>query len=165
MWKVGLLPSPMEFSFHRHFYKLSCSSLAACLFTALWGISPHPPSVLRVPHPLCYMSFLLLLLIFQFFFLFFPGCGVGLSRGLCWSGPGWSAGIPHAASLTLWSAPSQAVCALVSVSGVGALLVSPFNMKWECYVQAGGVEGSKFFLFSVVFPCKVYLQHLSKILL
>jgi hypothetical protein len=29
-----------------------------------------------------------------------------------------------------------------AVSGsVGALLVSPFNVKWECYAQAGGVEG------------------------
>jgi hypothetical protein len=32
-------------------------------------------SVLRVPHPLCYVSFLLLLLIFQFFFLFSLGGG------------------------------------------------------------------------------------------
>jgi hypothetical protein len=41
----------------------------ACLFTVLWGI-PLPPSALRVPHSLCYMSLLLLLLITQF--LFFP---------------------------------------------------------------------------------------------
>jgi hypothetical protein len=33
----------------------------------------------------------------------------------------------------------------------GALLVSPFNMKWGCSAQAGGVEESKFYLFSVVF--------------
>jgi hypothetical protein len=38
-------------------------------------------SVLRAPHPLCYVSFLLLLLIIQF--LFFPCVGVGLSRELC----------------------------------------------------------------------------------
>jgi hypothetical protein len=43
--------------------------------------SPSPPSALRVPHPLCYMSLLFLLLITQF--LFFPWVGVGLSRGLC----------------------------------------------------------------------------------
>jgi hypothetical protein len=30
-------------------------------------------SVLMAPRPLCYMSFLLLLLIIQFFFSFFPG--------------------------------------------------------------------------------------------
>jgi hypothetical protein len=62
-------------------------SHSACLFTALWGISLPPSSALRVPHPLCYVSFLLLLLlIIQFFF--FPWVGVGLSRGLGWSGPG-----------------------------------------------------------------------------
>jgi hypothetical protein len=43
----------------------------------LWGISPPPSLVLRLPHPICYMSFLLLLLIIQFFFLF--------SLGGCWS--------------------------------------------------------------------------------
>jgi hypothetical protein len=42
----------------------------------------------------------------------------------------------------------------VSGSGVEALLVSPFNVKWECYAQAGGVEESKFCLFSVVFPVR-----------
>jgi hypothetical protein len=40
----------------------------------------------------------------------------------------------------------------VLVSGrAGALLVSPFNMEWECYAWARGVEESKFCLFSVVF--------------
>jgi hypothetical protein len=29
---------------------------------------------------------------------------------------------------------------------MGALLVSPFNVKWRCYAQAGGVEESKFLL-------------------
>jgi hypothetical protein len=43
---------------------------------------PSPPSVLRVPCPLCYVSFLLLLPIIQFFF-FFSWLRVGLSRGLC----------------------------------------------------------------------------------
>jgi hypothetical protein len=40
----------------------------------------------------------------------------------------------------------------------GALLVSLFNMKWECYVRARGVEESKFPLFSVVFPVRKSLQ-------
>jgi hypothetical protein len=160
-WEVGLPPSPVEFSSHCHFYKLSCSWLLgvcchscllwpACLFTVLWGISLPPSLVLRVPRPLCCMSFLLLLLIIQFF-LFFPWVGVGLSRGLFWSDPRLSVGVPHVALLTLWSASSQVVWALVSGS-VGALLASPFNVKWRCYVQAVGVEESKFCLFSVVFP-------------
>jgi hypothetical protein len=37
---------------------------------------------------------------------------------------------------------------------LGALLVSPFNVKWRCYAQAGGVEESKFCLFLVVFPLR-----------
>jgi hypothetical protein len=41
---------------------------------------------------------------------------------------------------------------LVSGGSAGALLVSPFNVKWRCYVQAGGVVESKFCLFWVVFP-------------
>jgi hypothetical protein len=49
---------------------------------------------------------------------------------------------------------SQAFWALVSGSGMGALLVSPFNVKWRCYAQAGDVEESKFCLFSVVFPVR-----------
>jgi hypothetical protein len=47
-----------------------------------WRDSPlRPSSVLRAPHPLCYVSLLFLMLITQF--LFFPQVGVGLSRGLC----------------------------------------------------------------------------------
>jgi hypothetical protein len=38
--------------------------------------------------------------------------------------------------------------------GMGALLVSLFNVKWRCSAQAGGVEESKFCLFSVVFPVR-----------
>jgi hypothetical protein len=37
---------------------------------------------------------------------------------------------------------------------VEALLVSPFKVKWRCSAQAGGVEESKFCLFSVVFPVR-----------
>jgi hypothetical protein len=48
---------------------------------------------------------------------------------------------------------SQAAWTLVS-GGAGTLLVSPFNVEWGCYVQAGGVEESKFCLFSVVFPVR-----------
>jgi hypothetical protein len=81
----GLLPSPVEFSSLCHFYKLSHSWLlgmccCSCLLPpGLFIYSslrdpPPPPLVLRAPHPLCYVSFLLLLLlIIQF--LFFPGWG------------------------------------------------------------------------------------------
>jgi hypothetical protein len=67
-----------------------------------------------------------------------------------------------------WSASSQAIWALVT-GGPGALLVSPFNVKWRFSVPTGGVEGSKLCLFTVIMPlhsdyaCKVCLQCLSKI--
>jgi transposase InsO family protein len=48
---------------------------------------------------------------------------------------------------------SQDVWAWVT-GGPGALLVSPFNVKWRFSVQAGGVEGSKFCLFSVPLPAR-----------
>jgi hypothetical protein len=37
---------------------------------------------------------------------------------------------------------------------LGALLVSPFNVKWRFSALAGSVEGSKFCLFSVVLPAR-----------
>jgi hypothetical protein len=93
-WEVGLPPSPVEFSSLHHSHNLSHSWLLgahprshplwpgpASLFTVLGGILFSSPSVLREPHPLCYVSLLFLLLITQF--LFFPWVEVGLSRGLC----------------------------------------------------------------------------------
>jgi hypothetical protein len=102
MWEVGLPPSPVEFSSHHHFYKLShswllgvcrhsCLLWMACLFTVLWGISPPPSSALSVPCPLCYVSFLFLLFIIPFFFLFTlggrlvcPGGYADLAQGCLW---------------------------------------------------------------------------------
>jgi hypothetical protein len=54
--------------------------------------------------------------------------------------------------LTL-STSSQAVWALAT-GGPGALLVSLFNMKWRFSVPAGGVEGLKLCIFSVIMPAK-----------
>jgi hypothetical protein len=138
MWKVGLPPSPVEFSSHCHFLQPFPLLIAGCVLLLLlagvfvyssrgkwvfppllWSFPPSttitsfpasgcwvcpcshrrissqarlvylqfqegfpfPPSELRVPHPLCHMSLLFLLLITQF--LFFPQVGAGLSRGLC----------------------------------------------------------------------------------
>jgi hypothetical protein len=53
----------------------------------LWGISPPPPLVLRAPHPLCYVSFLLLLIIQFLFFpwwLVCPGGYADLAQGCLW---------------------------------------------------------------------------------
>jgi hypothetical protein len=49
---------------------------------------------------------------------------------------------------------SQVFWVLASSDSMGALLVSPFNVKWRCYAQSGGVEESKFCLFWVVFPVR-----------
>jgi hypothetical protein len=38
--------------------------------------------------------------------------------------------------------------------GPGALLVSPFNMKWRFSGPTGGVEGLRLCLFSVIMPAK-----------
>jgi hypothetical protein len=43
---------------------------------------PSPPSALRAPRPLCYMSGLLLLLNIQVFFFFFPWVGVGVQGAM-----------------------------------------------------------------------------------
>jgi hypothetical protein len=42
----------------------------------------------------------------------------------------------------------------MATGGPGSLLVSPFNMKWRFSAPAGGVEGSKLCLFSVILPAK-----------
>jgi hypothetical protein len=87
-------------------------------------------------------------------FSFFPGWGsvcpggyADLAQGCLWEYRG-------TAKLTLWSTSSQAVWARVTGGGPGTLLVSPFNVKWRCSAQAGGVEGSKFCLFSVSLPAR-----------
>jgi hypothetical protein len=90
MWEVGLPPSPVEFSSHRHFYKLSHSWLLGGCRCSCWlvylqfreGFPLPPSSALKAPHPLCYMSFLLLLLIIQFFFLLSLGGGSSVQGAL-----------------------------------------------------------------------------------
>jgi hypothetical protein len=88
-WEVGLLPSPVEFSSHRHFYKLSRSWLQGmCHHTCLLQLVccerfPLPNSlVLMAPRPLSTCLFCCYCLSFSFSFLF-PWVGVGLPRQLC----------------------------------------------------------------------------------
>jgi hypothetical protein len=106
--------------------------------------------VLRVPHPLSHMTLLFLLLISQY--LFFPQVGVGLPRVLCCSDPRLSVVVPWYREAHLVHV-FQAIWAWVT-GGLGALLVSLFNMKWRFSVPAGGVDGSKLCLFSVIMPTK-----------
>jgi hypothetical protein len=117
---------------------------------------PLPPSLaLRAPHPLCYMSFFVVVVYYSvcLFFLFFPWVGVSLYR---WHYFGST--VCRSANLVvciLWadrswcgSPPSFSI-----YCGVGMLC-----MGWGC----GGVRVLPLF---GGFSCKVYPQHLSKILL
>jgi hypothetical protein len=88
-WEVGLPPCPVEFSSHRWFYKLSRSwLLGVCCCSCLLQLAcyegfPLPPSsALRAPCPLCYVSFLLLLLIIQLCFLFSLGGGQSFQEAM-----------------------------------------------------------------------------------
>jgi hypothetical protein len=100
MWEVGLPPSPVEFSsllLSQAFLLLVAgrappllpSPARPGLFIYSSGRdSPRPPSVLRAPHCLCYMSLLFLLLLS---FSFFPGWGLvcpggyaDLAQGCLW---------------------------------------------------------------------------------
>jgi hypothetical protein len=92
-------------------------------------------------------------LLFSFFFFFSLGGGL-----VC---PGGYADLAHDCLWECWVTLTSpcGLCLpklpeLLSGGGVGALLVSPFNVKWTCYVQAGGMEESKFCLFLVVFPVR-----------
>jgi hypothetical protein len=123
------------------------------IYSSMWD-SPYPPLVLRAPHPLCCVSFSFwLLLIIQFLFF-----SLGGGWSVPWAMLIWSRVVYGSTAYRLahvWSASSQAMWALPSGGGAGALLVSLFNGKWRCSVQAAGVCGEvKVFLFPVVFPVR-----------
>jgi hypothetical protein len=161
-WEVGLPPSPVEFSSLCHSHKLSHSWLLGVtpvgaspvrpgLFiyssgkdspSLLFGIQCAPPSLQRV---------FIVLIAYYSVSLF--------SLGWAWSFQGAVLFLPRAVCgstvyrLAHLSASSQAVW-VWATGGPGALLVSPFSMKWRFSAQAGGVEGSKFCLFLVVLPAR-----------
>jgi hypothetical protein len=98
--------------------------------------------------PACLYCSYFLLLSFSFFSWWrsvCPGGYAALAQACLWEYCGTT-------KLT-WSMSSQAVWAQAT-GGPGALLVSPFNMKWRFSALAGGVEGSKLCLFSVIMPAK-----------
>jgi hypothetical protein len=164
MWEMGLPSSPVEFSSLRHSHKLSRSWL---LGTPLLPPEPLLParlvylqsregfpspslwcSVHPTLFPACLYCSYCLLVSFSFFpgwRSVCPGSYAALAQGCLWEYRG-------TAKLTL-STSSQAVWAWATGSP-GALLVSPFNVKWRFSAPAGGVKGSKFCLFSVILPAK-----------
>jgi hypothetical protein len=121
------------------------------VYSQSWEGFPSPNlwhSMRPTLFPTClYCSYCLLLS-----FSFFPWVEVGLSRGYAALAQAclWEY---HGTTKLTFSVSSQAVWA--RVTGIlGALLVSPFNVKWRCSAPARGVEGSKFCLFLVILPAK-----------
>jgi hypothetical protein len=162
MWEVGLPPS-VEFSSLCHFYKLSRSwLLGMCRCSCfLWPSlfiyssvrdSPPPNSALRKPHPLCYVSFLLLLVITQFLFFSLDGGQSVQGAMLIWPRVVCGSTVYRLAHLVVRVFPSHLGTDVWRRPGT--LLVSLFNVKWRCSAQPGGVEGSNFCLVSVVLPVR-----------
>jgi hypothetical protein len=118
-------------------------------FSSQLVVRESPPPLWCSGCPALFATCLFCCYCLLFSFSFFPGWGL-----VC---PGGYADLAHGC---LWEyhVPLSSPCGprLPKPSGCGAeaLLVSPFNVKWRCYVQAGGVEESKFCLFSVVFPVR-----------
>jgi hypothetical protein len=152
---VGFLLSPLEFSSHCHFYKLFCSwLLGVCRHTCLLQSlvvrdSPSTPFGAQGAQPSLLHVFFVVIAYYSVFFSFFsewgsvcPGGYADLAQGCLWE----------------YRIPLSSPCGLClpkpSGRGPGALLVSPFNVKWRCYAQAGGMEESKFCLFWMVFPVR-----------
>jgi hypothetical protein len=85
-WEVTL--HPLLWSFPPTATFTSIPTLASLFFYSSMRDSPLPPLATRAPHPLCYMSFLLLLFIIQFFFLGWgsvsPGGYAELAQGCSW---------------------------------------------------------------------------------
>jgi hypothetical protein len=115
MWEVGLPPSPVQFSSHRWFYKLSCSwFLGVCCHSCLLqlacceGFPLSPSSALRVPHPLWYVPFFCYCLLFRFFFLFSLGGGQSFQGAmLIWLRVVCGSTIYHLAHLVVCIFPSH----------------------------------------------------------
>jgi hypothetical protein len=108
------------------------------------------------------MSFLLLLLIIQYLFFSLGGGWSVQGAMLIWPKIVCGSTVYHLVHLVVHVFPSRLGTGIWW--SAGALLVSLFNMKWRCYAQAGGVVESVLPLLGG-FSCKMYLQHLSKILL
>jgi hypothetical protein len=162
---VGLPSSPVEFSSLRHSHKLSGSWLmGACprshqsfsgppgLFIYSPGKDSLPPIFGTQCAPPSFPCIFIVLIAYYSVFLFSPGGGQSVQgvmllwpRVVC-----GSTAVPLSSPCPCLPLPSG----WGVTGGLGALLVSPFNMKWRCSVPAGGVEGSKFCLFSVVLPAR-----------
>jgi hypothetical protein len=109
----------------------------------IFGSQCAPPSFLRVFISL--IAYYSVSLFFPRWRSVCPGSYAALAQACLWEYRGTT-------KLT-WSASSQVVWGQATGS-LGALLVSLFNVKWRFKGPAGGVEGSKLCLFSVIMPAK-----------
>jgi hypothetical protein len=164
-WEVGLPPSPVEFSSLCHSHKLSCSCLLGARPQSHWSLSSQSrlvylqsrqgvpsPSLQRSVRPTLFATCLYcsycLLLSFSLFPRWrsvCPGGYVDLAQGCLWEYHILlSSTCPHLPK------PSGRG----GLAAPGALLVSPFNVKWRFSAPAGCVEGSKYCLFLVFLPAR-----------
>jgi hypothetical protein len=100
-WEVGLPPLLCSFPPTATFTSFPTPGCWACATTPALSSrlvvrdSPHPSLVLRAPRLLCYVSFLLLLLTIQFFFLFSLGWGRSIQGAmLIWPRVLWEYHVP-----------------------------------------------------------------------
>jgi hypothetical protein len=163
MWEVGIPPSPVKFSSLCHSHKLPRSWLqgtrpapaparaspaAWLVYLQSWEGFPSPNlqcSGRPTLFPVCLICSYCLLLSFSFF----PGW-----RSVC---PGGMLRWPRlvcGSTAVAWSSPGPHLPKPSGRQRLGALLVSPVNVKWRFSAPAGGVEGSKLYLFSVIMPAK-----------
>jgi hypothetical protein len=99
-----------------------------------------PTFVLRVPRPLCYVSFLLLLLVsFSFFTGWTSACPGGM---LIWPRVVCGSTVCRLAHLVVCVFPSRLGAGIWRQHGTPPGF--SFNVKWRCSVQAGGVEELSF---------------------
>jgi hypothetical protein len=121
------------------------------IYCSVRDFPPHFSAQGAPPSLLCVFS-IVIVYYSVWFFLFSLG-----GRSVC---PGRSADLAQGC---LWeygmllSSPGGLLLPSRSGAGVQRDESPPgslFNVKWRCYVQAGGVEESKFCLFLVVFPAR-----------
>jgi hypothetical protein len=127
---------------------------AAPAFSSWLVVRDSPPHLFGTqgtrPSLLC--VFFVVIAYYSGFFLFSLSGGWSVQRAM----PIWPRVVCGSTASRL---DHLVVCIFPSLLGasggsVGALLVSPFNVKWRCYAQTGVVEESKFCLFLVVFPVR-----------
>jgi hypothetical protein len=159
---MGLPPSPVEFSSHCHFHKLSCSWLLGAhprscrslsslpgLFIYSSGKDSIPPIFSAQCAPPSFPRVFIVLIAYYSVSLFSPGGGRFVQGAMLL----WPRVVCGTTAVPL-SSPGLHLPKPSGCRCLAALLVSPFKVKWRFSALAGGVEGSKFCLFSVVLPAR-----------